>query len=362
MTLQRYLQKRFFCKSEKHVLKKWNFYFYKSPLKTNVKNLYICGMNESTKIKVAVSATLRNQLEMDIQDYGLKGIGDLCNKIIEFRDILPQNPQNKRFSKENNDLFKNCAPLQFTLHKRNHDFEESVNSTRTKLASLCRHYLEQYIDMPRGKRELFLKKLELLKIEKAIEAQKNVWLDYKGQRKLFAPCFIAFSPAQVRAYLVICNSNHQFKALRICHIKNVEDVELQGENSKAFHTQTNALFKKAQDLREHFDPFLCHGQELRVELSTEGVAIYNRAVTNRPKVLKVPAEHSARNNFTDSPDGIKLALESCRPGVYILECSPELAKVYFPQFLETAQIISPPDLRNYFRQRFLKAATAYGLI
>jgi len=339
-------------------------------------------MKDSAKVKVAVSATIRNQLELDIQDYCLKGIGELCNNIIQLRHELAPMPETKRVSRENSELFKNSAPLQFTLHQRNMDFAQYADTKHIKIATLCRHYFEQYVDMPRGKREILLKKVELSKVDYAIKNRLNIWLDYRGHRQLVSPCFTAFSPAQVRAYLVICRQNHnevigttntadiskamEFKAFRLCHIKNVEIATAKNcsssQDTEAFHTRSNALYKKSEEFREHFDPFLCHGQELKVELSPEGVALYNRVVTNRPKVLKVPAAPGSRDTFANTPVAIENALESQRPGVYTLECSPELAKVYFPQFLDTAQILSPANLRNYFRQRFLKAATAYGLI
>lgn len=317
-------------------------------------------MRDSSKIKVAVSATTRNQLELDIQDYNLKGIGELCNKIIaQYKEFTPM-PESKRISRENSELFKNCAPLQFSLHKRNESFANYAISKHVKTATLCRHYFEQYVDMPRGKREMFLKKMELSFIDYAIKESLNVWLEYRGKVQIVAPCFTAFSPSQVRAYLVVCTQDNEFKALRICHIKNVKPEDCNGK--KAFHTRTNALYKIAEAYKEHFDPFLCHGKELKVELSSEGIALYNRATTNRPKVLKVPFEVGSRDKFLSSTEDIASALESQRPGVYIFECSPELAKIYFSQFLETAQILSPAELRNYFRQRFLKAARSYGLM
>lgn len=324
------------------------------------------GMDGAIKIKIAVPPTIRSQLEMDIDDYGLKGMGDLCNYIIEFREDLPKSTENKAFTKECNELFKNCPPLQFTLHKHNAEFAKFANAKGAKTASLCRHYIEQYVSLPRGKRELFIKKVELIKIEDAIKNKKNISLFYRGQHKTVAPCFVAHSPAQVRSYLVVCENSKEspFKAYRICHIKNVSV-----QDSEAFHTTSNALFKKAESFREHFDPFLCHGQELRVELTGEGVKLYKRATTNRPKILWAPsslkrpgAPKASGMSRQKRNEAIEQALENETAGIYVMECSPELAMVYFPQFLDTAEIISPPDLRNYFRQRFLKAAKKYGLM
>ncbi|MCQ2049656.1 MAG: WYL domain-containing protein, partial [Candidatus Saccharibacteria bacterium] len=95
-------------------------------------------MTGSIKIKVAVPTTIRNQLELDISDYNLKGIGDLCNYIIEHREHLPKSSENKGFKKECNELFKNCQPLQFTLHKSNIQFADFANGKGAKLASICR--------------------------------------------------------------------------------------------------------------------------------------------------------------------------------------------------------------------------------
>lgn len=278
----------------------------------------------------------------------------------------PQANTNKGFKKECNELFKNCQPLQFTLHKFNNQFADFANGKGAKLASICRHYIEHYISMPRGKRELFIKKVELIKIEDAIKNRRNITLFYRGKYNTVSPCFIAHSPAQVRSYLVICENpkdalqgclkDFPFKAYRICHIKDVTV-----DASEAFHTKTNSLFKKSEDFREHFDPFLCYGQELRVSLTKEGVQLYKKATTNRPKILKAP-KCGAKVHTKSAIESIAFALENEIPGEYTMECSPELAKVYFPQFLDTAEIITPTVLRNYFRQRFLNAAKKYGIM
>ena len=358
----------------KIILKKWNLYFIEKKRQSGQIKAIFTPMTDSIKIKVAIPGTTRNQLEMDVSDYNLKSMGDLCNYIIAHREDLPKSTENKDFKKECNELFKNCRPLQFTLHKSNMTFADFANTKGAKLASICRHYIEQYISLPRGKRELFIKKVELIKIEEAIKKQRNVTLLYHRKYRTVSPCFIAHSPAQARSYLVVyeelpkmsrfekeCHAENPFKAYRICHIKNVKV-----EEDEAFHTRSNILFKKAAGYREHFDPFLCYGQELRVVLTKEGVQLYKKATTNRPRILKVPAaskkKTDAKVRAKGTSESIAFALESEIPGEYTMECSPELAKVYFPQFLDTAEIITPTILRNYFRQRFLNAARKYGIM
>lgn len=47
--------------------------------------------------------------------------------------------------------------------------------------------------MPRGKRELFIKKVELIKIEDAIKNRRNITLFYRGKYNTVSPCFVAHS-------------------------------------------------------------------------------------------------------------------------------------------------------------------------
>ena len=208
----------------------------------------------SQKIKVAVPHLLRTQLEMDVEDYGLKGIGDLCNRILAQYAEFPEPG-----AIANDDaLYKTVAPLQFSLSKSGESFASFANSQDTPTATLCRYYFERYVNLPRGKRECFIFSESLESLKKAIKNRVNVNLLYRGERKNIAPCFLAFSPSQVRAYIVVCDNNAQgpaaqrFHSLRLCHIKGVAlDTK-----SQAFHCENFELSHQADLYREHFDPFL----------------------------------------------------------------------------------------------------------
>lgn len=175
----------------------------------------------------------------------------------------------------------------------------------------------------------------------------NVNLLYRGERKNVSPCFLAFSPSQVWAYIVVCDSNteapvtQRFHSLRLCHIKGVAP----DTKSQAFHYENFALSHQADIFREHFDPFLCYEKSVTVHLTEKGGERYNRLTTNGTKVI--------------AKDGTECS-EVKDAGSYIFECSGKLAKVYFPQFLGEAEIPEPRDLRLWFKEQFESAAKIYS--
>lgn len=336
--------------------------------------MYLYGMiNVSQKIKVAASHLLRSQMELDAEDYGLKSLSDLCNRILtRYAEFTPPDPTKIG---ADDTLYKNVPPLQFSLNQAGESFANFANSftknAGTKIATLCRYYFECYVNMPRGKRECFIFRDELDKLNAAAEARTNVSLTYRGERKCVSPCFLAFSPSQVRAYVVVCDdkvecaaAGARFHSLRLCHIRGVAPDTA----SKAFHCENFELSHQAEVFHEHFDPFLCYGQSVKVKLTEEGAARYNRLTTNRPKVIAkertdvddTATETSCNNKMPAGNNARPDCAEVNGVGTYTFECSEKLAKVYFPQFLSDADVLAPRELRLWFKEEFEKAGKVYG--
>ena len=318
--------------------------------------MYLYDMiNVSQKIKVAVSHLLRSQMELDAEDYGLKSLSDLCNRILaRYAEFAPPDPTKIG---ADDTLYKNVSPLQFSLNQAGESFANFANSftknAGTKIATLCRYYFECYVNMPRGKRECFIFRDELDKLNAAAKARTNVSLTYRGERKCVSHCFLAFSPSQVRAYVVVCDdkvecatAGARFHSLRLCHIRGVAPDTA----SKAFHCENFELSHQAEVFREHFDPFLCYGQQVKVRLTEDGAKRYIKLTTNRPKVIAFGESESAQAAAT---------AEVNSAGTYTFECSEKLAKVYFPQFLSDADTLAPRELRLWFKEQFEKAAGVY---
>ena len=318
-----------------------------------------------------MSHLLRSQLELDVEDYGLKSLSDLCNRILaRYAEFTPPDP-----TKIGTDdtLYKNVPPLQFTLNQPGESFANFANSfaknVGTKIATLCRYYFECYVNMPRGKRECFIFRDSLDKLTSAIEAHENVNLTYRDKPKHVSPCFLAYSPSQVRAYIMVCDDNidaptaTRFHSLRLCHIRGVAPDTA----SKAFHCENFELSHQAEVFREHFDPFLCYGQQVKVRLTEDGAKCYNKLTTNRPKVIAKEcigvsdtATATSCNNRMPTKNARLECTEVNGAGTYTFECSEKLAKVYFPQFLSDADVLAPRELRLWFKEQFEKAAGVYG--
>ena len=303
---------------------------------------------------------LRSQMELDVEDYGLKGISDLCNRILANYADFPAPDANKLAIDDT--LYKAVAPIQFTLSRFGEGFANYANNmakTRNvKIATLCRYYFECYISLPRGKRECFIFNESLDKLLDAAEKRVNVSLTYRGELKNVSPCFLAYSPSQVRAYVVVCDGNgevptpQRFHSLRLCQIKGVAaDFE-----SKAYHCENFKLSHQADVYREHFDPFLCYGQNVVVRLTEKGAGRYDKLVTNRPKAIAVGKARLGCISSEDVSDSVKVE----GAGDYTFECSEKLAKVYFPQFLADAEVLEPRDLRLWFKEQFERAAKVYS--
>lgn len=308
----------------------------------------------SQKIKVAATHLLRSQMELDVDDYGLKGIGDLCNRILTRYHEFPVPDAGKLQADDT--LFKTVAPLQFSLNQAGESFANFANSMGIKTAALCRYYFECYVNMPRGRRECFIFRESLDKLQAAIKERQNANLTYRGKLQKVAPCFLAFSPSQVRSYIVVCDGEQdkpaatRFHSLRLCHIRGVAP----NTTGTAFHCESFELSRQAGLFQEHFDPFLCYGQQVKVRLTEQGVERYNRLTTNRPKVI------AAEDNDTDDhPASARNSSNKMPAGVYTFECSEKLAKIYFPQFLSEADILAPRELRLWFKEQFEKAAGVY---
>ena len=295
--------------------------------------------SSSKKIKVPVSAFVYSQLAVDVEDYELKGVGEICNRILSQYSSL-----GAPVGSAGREVFKGGPPLQFNLYKENRRFLNYVENLKLKLASVCRYYFEEYTAMPRAERELFINRENVAAVKKAIELGQQISFEYKEKFLTLSPCFIANSPSNVHAYLVAYGVRSVqgekwagFNAYRISRIKNAAQIP----GSVAQHTAEFNLSRQAEMFRENFDPFLCYGQTVTANLTPKGMEIYNTAKTNRP-VLKSSIQAS---------DGVRT---TC-----VFQCSEKLAEIYFPQFLEEVEILEPDTLRLKFQERLTAALERY---
>jgi hypothetical protein len=88
-------------------------------------------------------------------------------------------------------------------------------------------------------------------------------------------------------------------------------------------------------LKNNFDAFLSYGKHIKVRLNSSGVAMYQKNITHRPKLI-------AQEN-----------------DIYTFECSALKAQLYFPQFMNNAEILEPAELRTWFKDKYSQVASLY---
>jgi hypothetical protein len=285
------------------------------------------------KVKVGATALLREQLEVDTVDYQYKSLGCLCNQIlVNFECCPPPTPGCERF-----EVHKAVQPISFVLHQGNARFYQSALKARLPLAVQCRYYFDHYINLPRARREMLLKSAVVHEFERAIHAHATASFTYRGKRFEETPCFFGFSKMMHRAYLVTYSHSGggagKFHALRVCHL----EAALAGKKGSAAYEGDAQILREMREQKEHFGPFLAHGQEVRARLTPAGRALLLKATPNRPNW----DERRVKN------------------GEYVFECTERQAQIYFGQFFDDAEILEPASLREWFANKFSAASKIY---
>ena len=220
--------------------------------------------------------------------------------------------------------------IQFNLNKENEDFYTEVynRSEFETEASLIRTLIYGYISQSKVIRERFIFEKLIGKIQSGIKNKKKIKIKFKTAEKIVSPYNILYSSMEVSNYL-FCYSeeDESYKNYRLFNIKYVYILD---ENK--FIGDMEYLRR----VREDFDPFLSYDLPVMIRLSEEGKRKYNRIKTNRPKLIKKLDDR------------------------WIVEGSDEKIKRYFSYFMSDAEILSPENLREWFREEAIKIIKLYG--
>lgn len=219
--------------------------------------------------------------------------------------------------------------VQFNLSKENEDiFFDILREKKVETeAELMRDIFFTYINNLRFKREEIIYNDTFKQIREAIKNSKKIGIKYHSTARIVNPYFIELSSKENRSYLFCyCEKNQDFRNYRISDIENIWNLQ-------------NEIYVKDEDyieaIRKNFDPFLSYGNEIKVRMTEEGKALYERVNLNRPKLLKEEGD------------------------IYTFECSDKLAKVYFAQFYDEIEIIEPESLRESFKENFKRTYEMY---
>lgn len=220
---------------------------------------------------------------------------------------------------------KNNIVFQFNLSKENDEMYFTILKEHGGIqdAEYIRRIIFTYSNNPRYKREEILFDENFRLIEKARIEGKKINFKYNGTIRRVNPYFIRIGDVENKNYLFCyCEKNNDYRAYSISRMYNIsiskEEVEIKDEE------YISKIYK-------NFDPFLSAGHFVKVKLTDNGVKLLNKVINNRPNIIK---EKSDENN-----------------NIYVFECHPKLAEIYFSQFFLDAEILEPVDVREKFKEK-----------
>ena len=220
--------------------------------------------------------------------------------------------------------------VQFNLSKENEDifFDVLREKKASTEAELMRDIFFTYINNLRFKREEIIFYNTFKQIREAIKNNKKIGIKYHSTARIINPYFIEVSSKENRAYLFCyCEKNEDFRNYRISDIENIWNLQ------KEIYIKDKEYIIEA--IKKNFNPFLSYGNFIKVRMTEEGKALYERVTQNRPKLVKEEGD------------------------IYTFECSEKLAKVYFAQFYDDIEIIEPESLRESFKENFKRTYEMY---
>lgn len=276
------------------------------------------------KIKLKIPEFIAESLAGDVDSFKINK-NHMCNEVFRYYSLqdLPITQTQTNWS--------NSRDLQFTLQQDNLDIFagicESINIPNK--AEYFRQLLYIYCDQPRYMRERVMFSYSVKLVNEAIVAKQPLKIRYKNEYRTIEPYFIIKSDGETRNYIfAYCYTRQAYCNYRLSNIKAVSVLR----NQVMEYYDAEYVGK----MKNNFDAFLSYGKTVQVKLSPEGEKIYQRNITHRPKQLQ---QHD---------------------DIYTFECSELKAQLYFPQFMEHAEILAPESLRNWFTDKFSQIANIYN--
>lgn len=274
------------------------------------------------KVRVILPEIMFAIIESDAEFFATNK-NRLCNQVFAYHSNLAQ-----IVHQEIN--LKPSRTLQFSLNQENIDRFAAVCDTLqlANKAEYFRQVLYLYCNQPRYLRERILFNKSVQIIEESIKARRKLRIRYKDEYRIVEPYFIIKSDGETRNYLFCyCEKRQEYCNYRLMNVHAVAMLR----NRMVEHYDSEYI----NQIRQNFDAFLSSGKQVKVRLSEQGSKVLKRNITHRPKLLEQAGD------------------------VYTFECSALKAQLYFPQFMEYAEILEPLELRAWFKNRFAKVIELY---
>ena len=276
----------------------------------------------SKKIKVTLPQNIYEIIKNDINDFNMTSnyfMNYIFLNLNEKYKNFKGNPAIAEQSKEK-------SSIQFNLNKASNLIYYDVlreNNAQNE-SEFMRSLLIRYATNPKNKRELFIFRESVERLNLAIKDKKNVYITFNDNRKVkVSPYYIGSSDLEIANYIFCYDYlEEKYKNYKLSYLNQVYTTSETGNWEDK---------KYINDVIKNFDPFLSKGQVIKIRLSERGKKLFKAIKINRPK-------------FIYSKDDI-----------FEFEASEEQIKRYFTYFLDDATIIEPIELKKWFIEKYENA-------
>ena len=276
----------------------------------------------SKKIKVTLPQNIYEIIKNDISDFNMTSNYFMNYIFLNLNDKYKNFKGNPAIAEQS----KEKSSIQFNLNKESSLIYYDVlrDNNAQNESEFMRSLLIRYATNPKNKRELFIFKESVERINLAIKDKKNVYITFNDDRKVkVSPYYIGSSDLEIANYIFCYDfSEEKYKNYKLNYLKQVYTT-----SERAKWEDTDYI----EDMIKNFDPFLSKGQVIKVRLSENGKKLLKTIKINRPKLI--------------SEDG----------DLFEFEASDEQIKRYFSYFFDEATVIEPIELKEWFIEKYENA-------
>ena len=276
----------------------------------------------SKKIKVTLPQNIYEIIKNDINDFNMTSNYFMNYIFLNLNDKYKNFKGNPAIAEQS----KEKSSIQFNLNKESSLIYYDVlrDNNAQNESEFMRSLLIRYATNPKNKRELFIFKESVERINLAIKDKKNVYITFNDDRKVkVSPYHIGSSDLEIANYIFCYDfSEEKYKNYKLSYLKQVYTT------SEVAKWEDNDYIK---DVIKNFDPFLSKGQIIKIKLSENGKKLLKTIKINRPKLI--------------SEDG----------DLFEFEASDEQIKRYFSYFFDEATVIEPIELKEWFIEKYENA-------
>ena len=276
----------------------------------------------SKKIKVTLPQNIYEIIKNDIDDFNMTSNHFMNYIFLNLNEKYKNFKGNPTIAEQS----KEKSSIQFNLNKASNLIYYDVlreNNAQNE-SEFMRSLLIRYATNPKNKRELFIFRESVERLNLAIKDKKNVYITFNDNRKVkVSPYYIGSSDLEIANYIFCYDYlEEKYKNYKLSYLNQVYTTSETGNWEDK---------KYINDVIKNFDPFLSKGQVIKIKLSERGKKLFKAIKINRPKLI------------------------NSKDDIFEFEASEEQIKRYFTYFLDDATIIEPIELKKWFIEKYENA-------